>query len=76
MGMATHTPDQLREQIEIGQPTCKCGFRFFVFKHTTTRKKKFLGITANCENVDCENHEPIIAHDEAEMIGILMSKST
>ena len=73
--MTIHTPDQTREQIQIGQPKCKCGNAFLVYRHKTVRKKQFLGITALCECVDCDNHEPFIAHSEAEMLHTLTCNS-
>jgi hypothetical protein len=75
MATLIYTPDQTRVEIQIGQPKCSCGSDFHVFKHTATRKKRFLGITANCENPKCKNYEPFIADTEAEMLGVLMSNS-
>lgn len=75
MGVTIHTPDQTREQIEIGQPKCKCGNAFLVYRHNSVRKKQFLGITALCENVFCENNAPFIAHSEAEMLHTLTCNS-
>jgi hypothetical protein len=52
-----------------GMPPCKCGGTFDTLIHTKKKSNKIEGVSASCNNIECENHKNgILGGSESDLL--------